>query len=68
MIDGLERHPAQLATIDVDNALVVDSWLATCFLVSLLPMAVEVFPRSRYNLAYRPTPDGLGLLRANSST
>jgi len=29
MICGLERHRAQLATIDSDNALVVDSWIAT---------------------------------------
>jgi hypothetical protein len=43
MIDGLERHRAQLATIDSDNALVIDSWLATRFLVGLFPMAVEVF-------------------------
>jgi len=64
IIDGLERHRAQLATIDTDNAHVVDFWLATCFLVGLLPMAVEVFDRSRGNLAHRPTPDGVRLLRA----
>jgi hypothetical protein len=43
MIDGLERHRAQLATIGSDNAVVVDFWLATRFLVSLFPMALESF-------------------------
>jgi len=65
MIDGLERHRAQLAPIDSDNAVVVDSWLATRFLASLLPMALEVFLRSRRNLAHCPAPDRPGLLRAH---
>jgi hypothetical protein len=37
--------------------------LATRFLVGLLPLAVEVFRRSRRSLAHYPTPYDLGLLR-----
>ena len=65
MIDGLERHRAQLEISDSDNAHVVDSGLATCFLVGLLPMALEVFRGSRGDVAHRPTADGLGLLCAH---